>query len=214
MSVPLCDRAPPRRFDPVSTLLAAVTVVALAWTGWLRFGPERATEPPAIGTPAPRLRLLDPATSEPMVLLGLRGRIIWLVFWSAGGRAGSSDLEALERTWVRLKDRPRFSMVAAAVDQPPRVVQAESKSRLPVYLATPETQRAFGANARHLPLHVLIDETGRVGAVAQGMGSETLARLTEQAEAWLDALEPPGKTRFAKAGFGPGAPVNREAPRG
>ena len=39
-----------------------------------------------------------------------------------------------------------------------------------------------------LPLHVLIDETGRVGAVRAGIRPSTLARLTQQAEAWLDAL--------------------------
>jgi hypothetical protein len=190
----------PRRFDPVSAVLAGVTVVALAWAGWLRFGPEAAPEPPGVGTLAPHVRLLDPATSEPLVLLGFHGRVVWLTFWAAGGPAGESELAALESVWGRLKDRPRFTMIAATVDTPPRRSLAP-KARLPVYRATPETRRAFGADARHLPLHVLIDESGRVGAVAQGMRPETLARLTKQAEASLDALEPLGTTRFAGRGF-------------
>jgi hypothetical protein len=201
-----------RRFDPVSALLAAVTVVALVWAGWLRFGPEAALEPPGVGTAAPHIRLLDTATSEPLVLLGLHGRVVWLAFWAAGGPAGESDRAALEHIWARLKDRRRFIMLAASVDSPPRLSQAPTKPRLPVYVATPETRRAFGADARHLPLHVLIDETGRVGAVAQGMRPETLVRLKQQAEAWLDALEPLGTTRFAERRFrtpefaSPGAP--------
>jgi hypothetical protein len=190
-------------------VLAAITVVAFGWTAWRRFGPEPATEPPAVGTLAPRLRLLDPATSRPLVMLGLRGRIVWLAFWSAASPARGSDLAALERAWVKLKGHPRFAMVAAAVDCPPRDTHLAAGGRLPVYLATPETTRAFGAHARHLPLHILIDETGRVGAVAHGMSAETLAHLGEQAETWLDALEPPGNTRLAtrslSSGRGPRA---------
>ena len=53
----------PRRFDRVSAAMALVTAIALASTLWLKFGPAPPAEPPGVGTPAPPLRLLDPATS-------------------------------------------------------------------------------------------------------------------------------------------------------
>ena len=153
----------------MSAVLAGVTVLALAWTAWLRFGPEAAIEPPGVGTPAPLIRLLDPATSEPLVSPGLHGRVVWLAFCAADGPTGESDVAALQRVWTRLKDRPRFTLLAATVGSPPRLSQAATRPSMPIYLASPETRRAFGADGRHLPLHVLVDETGRVGAVAQGM---------------------------------------------
>jgi hypothetical protein len=198
--VPNHQRRRPWRLDPISALLAVSIAVALGWTAWLRYGPEAAALPLKVGTLAPRLQLVDPATSRPLALLGLRGRVVWVAFWAAGTPTSGADRAALERVWRRLKDHRLFTMVAAAVDSPERIAPAATKSGLPVYIAAPEMQRAFGADARHLPLHVLIDETGRVGAVAQGMAPETLARLAEQAEAWLDVLEPPGAARFAGGG--------------
>lgn len=178
--------------------MALVTTVALAWGAWLRFGPPPPAEPPGIGGTPPPLGLLDANTEEPLVLLGLKGRVVWLTFWTAGSPA---DLGTLDRVWARFRLRNRFTMVAAAVDSaaPGRVraVVDHARSGLPVYLATPQTCRAFGALPPNLPLHVLIDETGRVGAVAQGSSRELLDRLQGQAERWLDELEPIGKTRFA-----------------
>jgi hypothetical protein len=178
--------------------MAMVTSVALVWAAWLRFGPEGPAEPPAIGSQSPPLRLLDPETTEPLVLLGLRGRVVWVTFWTTGS---PSDVAGLDRVWRRLRGRRQFSMVAAAVDNPPpgrvRAAVGQPKSGLPVYLATPETCRAFGAASRNLPLHLLIDERGRVGALARGSGNEILSRLSAQAERWLDAMEPLGDTHFA-----------------
>jgi hypothetical protein len=50
-----------------------------------------------------------------------------------------------------------------------------------------------------LPLHVLIDESGCVAAVAHGRDNSSLSRLADQAERWLDDMEPLGRTRFAMA---------------
>jgi hypothetical protein len=190
-----------RRIDWVSAAMALVTSLALAGAAWMRFGPAPASEPPGVGTLAPPLRLLDPATSEPLVLLGLRGKVIWLTFWSADSPSARADLVALDRVWNRLRARPKFAMAAVAIEaeHPDRVraMLAEMKARLPVYLAPAETRRAFGATGSHVPFHLLFDETGRVGAVARGGAPGVLDRLARQAEQWLDELEPLGPTRFA-----------------
>jgi len=190
-----------RGFDKVSALMALVASVALAWAAWLRFGPGPPAAPPPLGTPAPALRLRDPAMSEPLVLLGLHGKVVWVSFWSAGPPAGPADLADLEAVWTRLKTRPRFAMAALAADpaRPEllRAAVAATKATLPAYVASPETLRSYGATPAHLPLHVLIDVDGRVGVVAQGHGPAVLARLADQAARWLDELEPLGKTRFA-----------------
>src|SRR5947209_5634195 len=86
----------PRGFDPVAAAMAAVVVAALGGAAWLRFGPPAAPEPPAAGKAAPALRLLDAHTSEPLVLLGLRGKVVWVTFWSAAPPHGAADLAALE----------------------------------------------------------------------------------------------------------------------
>jgi hypothetical protein len=188
----------PGRIDWPSAAMALVASVALVWAGWLRFGPEGPAEPLAVGAQSPPLRLLDPDTTEPLLLLGLQGRVVWVTFWTAGS---AGDLAALEQVWNRLRNRRRFSMVAAAVGEPakPRRPAAgeRSEASLPVYLATPETCRAFGVAGRNLPLHLLIDERGKVGAVAWGSSEATLSRLSAQAEGWLDVIDPAGDTRFA-----------------
>jgi hypothetical protein len=178
--------------------MALVTSVAVAWTVWLRFGGDAPVEPPRVGAAFPPLRLLDADTAEPIVLVGLRGRVVWVTFWSA---SSPSEFAELDRVWGRLGSRRGFSMVAAAVDAPAagriRALVDRAKTSLPVYLAAPETHRAFGVTARNVPLHLLIDELGHVGAVAQGASRDTFARLVVQAERWLDEMEPLGKTRFA-----------------
>jgi hypothetical protein len=181
--------------------MATVTVAALAWVVWLRLGPPKFGEPPAVGSVAPPLRLLDVETGEPLVLLGLRGKVVWVVFWSADSPSARGDLARLDRAYRRLRGFSRFMMMAAAVEatEPDRVdaVLAAAKGTPPVYLASPETRRAFGAG--ELPLHVLIDEEGLVAAVATGMSPDVLSRLGDQAERRLDDLEPLGRARFARA---------------
>jgi hypothetical protein len=192
---------PARRFDRVSALLALITSVALVSAGWMRFGPGRAVEPLSVGATLPALRLLDPATREPLVLLGLRGKVVWLTFWSASAPTATAraDLDALETVWKRFKTRSKFAMAAVAIDadrpEAVRSLLATTRWTLPVYLAAPETRQAFGADAARLPLHLLVDPTGQILATAQG---QTLGRLTDQAERALDQLEPLGKTRFAR----------------
>ena len=207
--------------------MVVATALALAGTAWLRYGPVPQAEPPKVGATPPPLRLLDPVTGEPLVLIGLRGKVVWVSFWSAGTRPGRADLAAIDKVWDRLKTRSRFAMAAVAVeaDRPEQVRAARSESRasVPVYLASPESIQSFGAVGADLPLHLLIDDEGRVAAVARGRGGAILERLTRQAGDLLDALEPLGKPRFAarhggraeivaRAGFKPaGPPRNRGA---
>lgn len=185
--------------DWLSAVMALVTGVAVAWTVWLRYGPEAAVEPPAVGGRLPALRLQDARTGEPAILFGMQGRVVWVTFWST---RAEPELSELTRVWKRLGSRRGFTMVAAAVDEPSadrvRQILEKQGSDLPIYRAPEETRRRFGVDGRNLPLHVLVDEQGTIGAVARGVGRETVTRLIEQAEAWLDEMEPLGKTRFAR----------------
>lgn len=193
----------PRRIDWMSAAMGLATSLALAGAAWLRLAPPPLPEPPVVGAPAPPLRLLDPATSEPLILFGLKGKVVWLTFWSAEGRSARADLAALDKVWARLKARPKFAMAAVAIDAetPDRVraALAATKVNLPVYLAPAETRRKFGATGPRVPFHILIDESGHVGAIARGDTPGILDRLAHQAEKWLDELEPLGPTRFADA---------------
>ena len=138
-----------RRIDGVTAIMVVVTVASLLGAAWLRTRRLPENEPPAVGALAPPLRLLDLETSEPIVLVGLRGKVVWVVFWSADSPSGRSSLAAIEPAWSSLKAQGRFAMVAAAVeaDHPDRVRAAVAASgvKLPVYLASAETRRRFGA---------------------------------------------------------------------
>ena len=191
--------APPRRrVDWPAAAMAAVTTAALVWAAWLRFGPPPPPEPPAPGAWPPPLHLLDPADGEPVLLMG-RGKVVWVTFWSTASPSAAADLARLDRAWSGLKGRRRFLAVAAAVDadRPGRVagVLAAARAGRPAYLATPGTRRAFGVGEP--PLHVLIDESGRVAAVARGWRDATLDRLARQAGAALDVADPGGDARLA-----------------
>ena len=196
------DESPSHRLDRVSVLLALVTLVLVGWTAWLRFGPASRPEPPAVGLALPPLRLLDLETAEPLVLLGAKGKVTWIVFWSAGSPSGRASLSKLEGVWKRLKSHRRFTMVTAAInsDQPERVraALAEIHVTVPAYLAGPETLRRFGAELADPPLHLLVDGEGRIAALVRGAGQDAINRLAAQVQSWLEEMDPLGKTRFAK----------------
>ena len=190
-----------RRSDPVTAIMLVVTAIALLSAIWLKAKGTPVNEPPRVGAMAPSLRLLDVETSEPLVLVGQRGKVIWVVFWSTASPSASSSLAAIERASVRLRARRRFAMVAAAVDidQPARVraAIAERRVELPVYLASAESLRSYGVDHGSPPLHVLIDADGRLAAIARETGSQTIERIAGQAERMIDELGPTDDTRFA-----------------
>ncbi len=190
-----------RRIEPMSVLCIAITAASLLGAAWLRFGSQPAFRPVTIGTPAPLLQVLDVDTSEPMILVGHRGKVVWLVFWSVDSPSGSSSLSALEEIWKKLKVHRRFSLVAAAVetDRSDRVraLTTASGVTLPIYLASPETRRRFGALQADPSLHVLIDAQGQIAAIARGYGRATIDRIASQVKRLLDELDAIGETRFA-----------------
>jgi hypothetical protein len=195
------DKPPRRRIDLISAMMSAVTVTAIVGVGWLRYGPTSPAAGLAMDAEAPPLRLLDVRTSEPMVLIGLGDRVVWVVFWSAAAPSGRECLEEMERAWERLKAHRRFAMVAAAVEVDKaasvRGVMEGAGVHLPVYLASPEMQRQFQVQGADPPLHVLIDEGGRVIATARHAGRPTVDRIAEQVRRRLQELDPIGETRFA-----------------
>ena len=77
-------------------------------------GPGTPPEAPGIGSLLPPVRLLDLQTNEPSLLVGARGKVVWVVFWSAGSSSSRSLLPRLEAAWKRLKLHRGFTLVAAA----------------------------------------------------------------------------------------------------
>ncbi len=194
--------SPSFRLDRVSVLLVLVTLALVGWTAWLRFGPASRPQPPAVGQALPPLRLVDLETAQPRVLFGAKGKVSWVVFWSAGSPSGRAGLVQVEGVWKRLKAHRRFTMLTAAVnsDQPDRVRAALSEIHavVPAYLAGPETLRRFGAELADPPLHLLVDGDGRIAALVRGAGQDTINRLAAQVQRWLEEIDPLGNTWFAR----------------
>jgi hypothetical protein len=190
-----------RRLDGITAIMVVVTAASLLGAAWLRTRRSAAHQPASVGSLAPPLRLLDVERFEPIVLVGLRGKVIWVVFWSADSLTGTSSLSAIEPAWNSLKARGQFAMVAAAVeaDRPERVraTVAESGIKMPVYIASAETRQRFGAGEVDPPLNVLIDPDGRIAAIARGTSPQTIDRIVKQIDKLLEELGPTEDTRFA-----------------
>jgi hypothetical protein len=107
-----------RRINPMSALMSAVTVASLIGAAWLRFAapPSPGSPVVTVGAPAPLLWLLDLETSDPVVMVGLKGRVVWVVFWSADAPSGRSCLPELAAAWKGLKAHQQFALVTAAVE--------------------------------------------------------------------------------------------------
>jgi hypothetical protein len=193
----------PRRpsIDWLSALMATVTVVALLGAAWFRTGSAARQGSLAVGDRAPLLELVDLDSSEPLLLAGLKGKIVWIVFWSADAPAAPGSLAAIARATNRLRTHRRFSLVTAAASggDPGRVRAAVASSGvdLAVYLASPDSLRRFSAENADPPLNVLLDSDGKIIAIARGAGQATIDRLALQAGHQLDELDPLGNTRFA-----------------
>jgi hypothetical protein len=192
---------PRRGIDWVSGLMALVTVAAALGAARSYFGRTRDDRSLVVGSQAPLLQLIDLETKEPLVLAGTRGKVVWIVFWSAESKSGPSSLPVIAHAWSRLKEHRRFAMAAAAVDSEPapvRAVIAESRLDIPVYLASPESRRRYSVEVADPPLNVLLDAEGRVVAIARGTAPQTIDRIAGQAKRMLDEIDPLGRTRFAR----------------
>jgi hypothetical protein len=193
-----------RRTDWTVSVMAFVTVSCLVGALWLRFQRSRAPELPAVGSLVPPLALFDLETSEPLVLLGQKGRVVWIVFWSADAPSGRAMLQELTRVWARLRTHRRFTLAAAAIEaeHPDRVrAAADGGLEVPVYLVSAAARRRFGVERADPPVHLLIGPDARVTAMALGDSRQTIERIAEQAKQQLDQLDPAGETRFASMGW-------------
>lgn len=193
------DDSAPR--DRVSLVLAVLTIVLVTGAAWLRFGPGFFVKPIRVGEPMPPTRVTSLHEAGSRLLLGMEGRVLWLVFVSTeGGGDVPVVLPELETAWKRLQSHRRFGMAVAAVDpsKPDRARETLStyKGKLPLYLADRNAPRSFGVDAGGGPWHFLIDPHGRVAAVARGSGADTVQRLSRMASDWLDAMAPAGDVRF------------------
>jgi hypothetical protein len=176
--------------------MIAVTILALSWVAWQRW-PVARPEPLALGRKIPALKLVDPFTGAPISLPPTLGKVTWITLWSIESKSGQADLDRLEKLWNRFQIHDRFAMAAIAIDsahpEPLRKALADSGSLLPTYLCDPSALGAFGINASELPLHLVLDETGRLIAISKGDGS--IDALADQVEARLELLEVPKKNR-------------------
>ena len=119
---------------------------------------------PAVGALAPPLRLLDLETSEPVVLVGLRGKVVWVVFWSADS-ASAKIQPGGDRIGLELTQGAGTVCDGAGgrrdrSSRPRPCGDRRERRKLPVYLASAETRRRFGADEADPPLNVLIDADG------------------------------------------------------
>lgn len=193
------------RRDRPSVALGLVTLMLVVATAWLRFGPGLWAAPPKVGSHLPPTRLERLQSAEQLLLLGVEGRVTWLVFLSSNSAEGLAVLPQLEAVWKKLSPTKRFALVAAAVDEdvPERLRTALAKyqgaGRLPLYLAGRDARRVFGVDGADPPWHFLVGPEGRIATIARGSGKEMIDRLAKQSSRWLESLEPLDDAHFALA---------------
>lgn len=212
MNNPLPDSSTPvpkhRRVDWLSVLLILATLGVLGKTAWQRFGPEPWPDPPRVGQTPPLIRLVELETGKSLILGYPRGQVLWITFWSHEDKDAAQDLRDLDAAWQSLKNRASFLMFAAASvssdqakpDLYPSVTQliGQTQSTVPVALAPPKAQRAFGAQPSKRPLHILIDDKGKILAIESGRNPDIFRNFTKMVKTRLDQIEPFNGPRFAR----------------
>ena len=197
------DSSPQDKRHRPSLLLAALTIGLLAAAAWIRFGPGIRPSPLLLGSRLPPTRLERLESTESLLLLGLEGKVTWLVFFSSDSVDGVAVLPRLESVWKQLHPNRRFSLVTATTNQgeqeQARTALDAYQKQLPLYTAGHDAQRRFGVDQTDSPWHFLVDPHGRIAAIARGSRQETIDRLAKQATSWLEALEPMDDARFSLA---------------
>lgn len=191
-----------RRIEPSSAIMVVVTATALLAAAWLHYRSHPAGETLTVGARVPPLQVLDLETSEPLLLLGLSGKVVWITFWSVDSATAPSSLKGLEQGTKKLAGHRRFQQVVAAVERKGDKIRATLVSHeieLPAYVASASMLRQFGVASADPLFHALIGADGRIIALARGSDESTIARLAAMAQRRLDELDPQGTTRFAAA---------------
>ncbi len=147
--------APPAG-EPIYTLKNGADLLRIAAQGQ---GPAVGAEAPEL-TPANTAPLRDLA-GGPVTLAALRGRPVWIVYWTTWCPACQREAPAIEATW---KARQAEGLVIIAIDlqEPASVVAAYARKHgltYPIVLdpdgVTVSTYGVFG-----LPTHYFIDRAG------------------------------------------------------
>jgi len=181
----------------VSMVIALAFLAASAWL-WLGVG-ERSS-PPVVGSRFPPTRLERLKDADPLLVLGLEGRVTWLVFLPIDAPGGLELLAQLEPFQRQFRSNRRFSLIAATVgsngpDHPSATLEGY-RGHLPLYVADGDVQRLFGVDRVDSPRHILIGPRGRIDLIADGSSRETIDRVARRTRLWLDALAPPRDARF------------------
>ena len=77
-----------RRVDWLSVFMAAITLAAAGWAAWWYLARAGRPTPLAVGAHVPPFALLDLETSERLLMAGQKGKVLWMVFWSADSARG------------------------------------------------------------------------------------------------------------------------------
>lgn len=154
----------------VSSLLAAVALAAPGNEPRLRSAPE------LVGGSAPRLEVVRIAGNDPVDLGQLQGRVVILDFWATWCgpcRGVSRVLEALHQD-----HHGRGLTVVGISNEAPRILSAHIR-RTPVAYTlardTGHTMRRYAIDA--IPTLVIIDRSGKVRDVTQGVNASMVRHL-------------------------------------
>ena len=188
-----------RRPDLLTALMAGFTVIFLVGTLWMRYGPAPQPNPPVVGADAPGIVLVDPWGEDPNLFLGLRGKVVWLTFWS--GRS-PGVVDTLESIWRRHGGHRMFSMIAAAEEGTAlteiRSLQQQRGWSLPVYRAAATTRFEYGVQPELIPMHFLLDD-GKILASSLDFPTDPVGELENRLRSRLQELDPGGSMRYAQA---------------
>lgn len=187
------------RWTAGQSAAVAAALALVAASAWIYLGFRNRSAPLLVGSRFPPTRFERFEDADPLLVLGLEGRVTWLVFLPIDAREGLEPLAQLESHWREFRSNSRFSLVAATVDHQRPVSSSalgEYRGRLPLYVADGDVQHLFGVDRVESLRHILIGPRGRIDVIANGSDQETIDRVARRARLWLDALAPPRDARF------------------